>query len=123
MKFVEYKDLSRYQIKAYEAERVKINDQWYPLPCAVHGQHLLTDWRPTAAQLSSADLQQLLAEQHADLIIVGQRQQPIWDENWLRLQVAMNQQGIGLEQMLSDAAIRTFNVLSTEERAVWLVLT
>jgi uncharacterized protein len=40
----------------------------------------------------------------------------------MQLQAQLNAQNIGLEQMQTDAAIRTFNVLTTEERSVWLVL-
>ena len=45
-----------------------------------------------------------------------------FDVNWHRLVVQMNQRGVGLEQMSHSAAVRTFNVLMTEERPFWLIL-
>jgi uncharacterized protein len=123
MKFVEYQDVSRYRIRAYEANRIKLEQEWILLPCALCAQALMTDWQPANAdQLCLSDFSPLLASRPADLIIVGRPHQPAWNPEWMRLQAELNAQGIGLEQMQTDAAIRTFNVLTTEERSVWLVL-
>lgn len=123
MKFVEYQDISRNRIRAYEENKLRINTEWATLPCALCAQQLVKDWHPeTLHQITEQDLLTLIALQPADLIIVGHAQQPKWDKAWLTLQASMNARGIGLEQMQSDAAIRTFNVLTTEERPVWLAL-
>lgn len=123
MKFVEYQDVSRYRVRAYEAHRIKLEQAWTELPCALCAQKLVTDWQPAnPLHLSLSDFTPLLSAHSADLIIVGHSQQPIWNPEWMQLQAQLNAQGIGLEQMQADAAIRTFNVLTTEERSVWLVL-
>ena len=123
MKFVEYQDISRNRIRAYEENRLRVNTEWVNLPCALCAQQLVKDWHPEVEkQMSELDLLPLISLQAADLIIIGYAQQPKWDHSWLKLQATMNARGIGLEQMQSDAAIRTFNVLTTEERPVWLVL-
>jgi uncharacterized protein len=123
MKFVEYQDVSRYRIRAYEANRIKLEQEWISLPCALCAQALITDWQPfNAEQLCLADFSPLLVTYPADLIIVGRQDHPEWNPEWMQLQAELNAQGIGLEQMQIDAAIRTFNVLTTEERSVWLAL-
>lgn len=123
MKFVEYKDPTRYQIRAYDSERIRVDDHWYARPLALHAKQLIEHWQPANAQQPTfTDLQTLITQQAVDLILIGQTSAPQWDSAWLRLQAQLNAQGIGLEQMHTDAAIRTFNVLSTEDRSVWLVL-
>lgn len=123
MKFVEYQDVSRYRIRAYEANRIRLEQEWITLPCALCAQKLVADWQPNNAnELSLTDFSLLIAAHPADLIIVGRTQQPEWNPAWMKLQAELNAQAIGLEQMHIDAAIRTFNVLTTEERSVWLVL-
>lgn len=123
MKFVEYQDVSRYRIRAYENNRIRIEQDWLDLPCALCAQALVSDWQPAnAEQLCLGDFTPLLTSHAADLIIVGRPNQPAWNPEWMQLQAQLNTQNIGLEQMQTDAAIRTFNVLTTEERSVWLVL-
>lgn len=123
MKFVEYQDRSRYRIRAYETHRIKIEQEWINLPCALCASALKTEWHPVnPTQLTIEDLSPLFAEYPAELIIVGRNSQLEWNLEWIQLQSNLNALGMGLEQMQSDAAIRTFNVLTTEERSVWLVL-
>lgn len=123
MKFVEYQDVSRYRIRAYEQNRIRLERDWITLPCALCAQALVSDWQTAKPeQLRLSDFTPLLDLHTADLIIVGHAHQPTWNSTWMQLQAQLNAQGIGLEQMQTDAAIRTFNVLTTEERSVWLVL-
>jgi len=123
MKFVEYQDVSRYRIRAYENNRIRLEQEWITLPCALCAQSLVTDWQPiTPEQLTMADFAPLLSTHAAELMIIGRSSQPVWNPEWMQLQASLNAKGVGLEQMQTDAAIRTFNVLTTEERSVWLVL-
>lgn len=122
MKFVEYQDIARNRIRACEESRIKINADWVTFPCALSADHLLTNWPTDPVQLTFAQLEKLLATAAADLIIIGRQGKIVWDIDWLKLQATANQRGIGIEQMTIDAAVRTFNVLTTEERPIWLVL-
>jgi uncharacterized protein len=122
MKFIEYQDVSRNRIRHYENNKVLVNANWHDFPCAIAPKVIVDNWQITSDTMLSEDMQSLQSRYQADLIIIGSANQPKWDRNWLQLQAQMHQLGIGIEQMRHDAAIRTFNVLTTEERPVWLVL-
>jgi uncharacterized protein len=122
MKFIEYQDISRNRIRHYESNKVLVNANWHDFPCAIAPKVIVDNWQITSDTMLSEDMQSLQSRYQADLIIIGSANQPKWDRNWLQLQAQMHQLGIGIEQMRHDAAIRTFNVLTTEERPVWLVL-
>jgi uncharacterized protein len=122
VKFVEYKDLSKNRIRELDTHQVKIQDTWYHLPCAISAQLVITqDQHPI--EINTACFEHLIAQQSADLLLIGRPASDIrFDLTWQKLLVSMNQQGIGLEQMTPDAAVRTFNVLMTEDRPFWLIL-
>jgi uncharacterized protein len=122
MKFVEYQDTARNRIRAYESDKVLVNANWHELPCAIAPQMFADKWQANRDEITIEDLQVLQAIYPADLILLGSSHEPVWDINWLKLQAQTHAIGIGIEQMRHDAAIRTFNVLTTEERPVWLVL-
>ena len=122
MKFVEYQDLSRNRIRNQENNRVLVNADWHNFPCAIAPRIIVDNWQMTNDVIQIDDMQSLQNQYQADLIIIGYESEPKWDTSWLKLQAEMHQLGMGIEQMHRDAAIRTFNVLTTEERPVWLVL-
>ena len=122
MKFIEYQDVSRNRIRHYESNKVLVNANWHDFPCAIAPKVIIDNWQITSDTILSEDMQSLQDRYQADLIIIGSANQPKWDKSWLQLQAQMHQLGIGIEQMRHDAAIRTFNVLTTEDRPVWLVL-
>lgn len=122
MKFVEYKDLSKNRIRELDSNQVRIQDTWYPFPCAISAQHIVTKDQHSI-EISIDCFEQLMAQAPADLLLVGRPASDIrFDLTWQKLLVSMNQKGIGLEQMTHSAAVRTFNVLMTEERPFWLIL-
>ena len=122
MKFVEYQDVSKNRIRELQSDRVRIHQNWYPMPCAISAQQIVTETH-IALGATAECFAALIAQQSADLILVGRPQaQLVFDIHWHQLLVQMNQQGVGLEQMSHAAAVRTFNVLMTEERPFWLVL-
>ncbi len=122
MKFVEYQDTTRNRIRHYEADKILVNAHWYNLPCAIAPQIIINDLQLSTDKIQFEDMKSLQDRYTADLIIIGSKSEPKWDVDWLKLQAQMHQLGIGVEQMYHDAAIRTFNVLTTEDRPVWLVL-
>jgi len=122
MKFVEYQDVSRNRIRNQESDQVLVNANWHRFPCAIAPRIIIDNWQPHSDDIQLDDLMALQDRYHADLIMIGNANEPIWDINWLKLQAEMNKLGIGIEQMKRDAAIRTFNVLSTEDRPIWLIL-
>ena len=122
MKFVEYQDVARHRIRAIEANRIRVDQTWVALPCALSAQQLITDWQPEQDMISVVDIEKLLALAPADLILMGQTKPLKWDANWFQLQAKLNQRDIGIEQMPLEAAVRTFSVLTTEERPIWLIL-
>lgn len=122
MKFVEYQDVSRNRIRHQENGKVLVNADWHSFPCAIAPRAMIDHWQTQNGSIQIEDMQALQADYQADLIIIGSANEPKWDMHWLKLQAQMHQLGIGVEQMRHDAAIRTFNVLTTEDRPVWLVL-
>jgi len=122
MKFVEYQDVSRNRIRNHESDKVLVNADWHSFPCAIAPHNIIDHWHAIGDNLQIDDMKALHERYKADLIIIGTANEPYWDTNWLKLQAQMHQLGIGIEQMHHNAAIRTFNVLTTEERPVWLVL-
>lgn len=122
MKFVEYKDVSRNRIRGYEHNKVLINADWHHFPCAIAPHLIENDWQAGEKGIQPEQIQALQQHYLADLVLIGTEHEPVWNTDWLKLQAALNQLGIGVEQMRHDAAIRTFNVLTTEERPVWLIL-
>lgn len=123
MKFVEYQDRSRYRIQAFEAGRVRINQEWIELPCAISPEHLIRSDELKMQTSLLESLTHMLKHYPAHLIIIGQAQPITVDRAWMQLMTHIQKQGVGLEQMTADAGARTFNVLTTEDRPIWLLLT
>lgn len=107
---------ARYQIRAYEQGRVRINDESYTQSLVVSREALITDWRPrNLDELTEADLECLLATGMEVLILgTGERHRfPPMD-----LLKAVQARGRTLEVMDNHAACRTYAVLAAEGRKV-----
>jgi len=77
-------------------------------------------WPPgTVAELHDQHLDQLTARQPG-IIILGTGATLVFPPP--RLLAGVQQRGIGIEVMANDAAVRTFNVLLSEDRKVLLAL-
>lgn len=122
MKFVEYKDMARNRITALEAERLRVGQTWLKRPCALCNEHLYPDWQSDQDFPTLSSLEPLLQQSQPSLILLGSTAGASTDPGYWQLLAALNQRGIGLESMGADAACRTFNVLTTEERQVLLLL-
>ncbi|KFB09892.1 Mth938-like domain-containing protein [Nitratireductor basaltis] len=82
------------------------------LPSGIHG------WKATDARsLDLGDFQSVLAEaEEIDILLVGTGRDLLHLPQGLR--DALREKGIAVETMATGAAVRTYNVLLAEERAV-----
>lgn len=106
-------------ISSYDARGILINDRLFPHSVVVSARQV-ESWSPRCfEELTAADLL-TLAELSPAIIILGtgttQRFPPV---GWL---VELQRLGIGIEVMGNHAAIRTYNVLRSEDRNVLLAL-
>ena len=106
-------------IRSYDTRGILINDRLYTHSVVVSAQQV-DAWSPRCFdELTAADLL-TLAEPAPAIIILGtgttQRFPPA---GWL---VELQRLGIGIEVMGNQAAIRTYNVLRSEDRDVLLAL-
>jgi uncharacterized protein len=106
-------------IRSYDARGIVINDRRFTHSVVVSAQQV-ERWSPRCfAELTATHLL-TLAELAPAIIILGtgatQRFPPA---DWL---VELQRRGIGVEVMGNHAAIRTYNVLRSEDRDVLLAL-
>jgi uncharacterized protein len=110
-----HRDSSPFAVNGVDGARVRVGQDWRERSFWVHAG-ALDDWRPrTLADLTSADLDVLLARGQ-EVILLGTGERLAFPPPALRAHVLAR--GIGLECMSNDAAARTYNVLLGEGRAV-----
>lgn len=116
MKFSEDKGDAHYRITGYGDGWVDVNQDQIRSSFIIMPDQLLTDWQPQRIhELTVADLQPLFA-MNAQIILLGTGMTQTFPqpEVWF----ALVQNGIGFEIMSTDAACRTYNLLSAEDRRV-----
>ncbi|MEN9502758.1 MAG: hypothetical protein RI964_2043 [Pseudomonadota bacterium] len=116
MKFSEDKGDARYRITGYGEGWVGVNQEQLRQSFIIMPDQLITDWQPQHInELTAAHLQPLFA-MNAQIILLGSgtTQQFPQPEVWH----ALVQNGIGFEIMSTDAACRTYHLLSSEDRRV-----
>ena len=109
-------------VRAYDAQWLQIDDQRFTQSVVVSsltGHHPRT-WAPaTFSELNAAYLQEL-ADEGAELVILGTgRQLRFPPPDWL---APFARRRIGLESMDTAAACRTYNILAGEGRKVLAAL-
>jgi len=120
MKFTEHRDSNVYAVKKYEPGCVKVNDLEFTSSCFITHSKCESNWYcPNIDELNQSLLDQLLVEK-PEVIILGTGDSQSFPEPKLFAYCAG--QGVGLEVMANDAACRTYNVLTTEDRDVVLAL-
>ena len=120
MKFTEHRDTNMNVVKHYVAGQVKVNDQTYTHSFFLTQKEIEPDWDCTDIDsLNAALIESLLSKQPEVIILGSGEQQRFPDPKWF---AHCAQKGVGLEVMANDAACRTYNVLTTEERDVVLAL-
>lgn len=109
------RDDSAYAVSGVDGARVRIGSGWRPRSFWVHNRGV-ADWRPECvADITSADLDTLLAER-PEVILLGTGTHGCLLAPALMVHVM--RQGCGIECMGNAAAARTYNVLLAESRAV-----
>lgn len=120
MKFTEHRDSNINTVKKYEPGKVKINADDYQHSLFLTQNEVFANWSCTdIKKLSTNDLDDLL-DQHPEVIILGTGDQQVFPDPKLFAH-CMNR-GTALEVMANDAACRTYNILTTEDRDVVLAL-
>jgi uncharacterized protein len=120
MKFTEHRDSNIFAVKHYEPGLVKVNDLTFTESCFITQFSTESAWPCHSIEtLDTEHLDQLLATQ-SEVIILGTGDKQVFPDPKLFAYCASK--GVGLEVMANDAACRTYNVLTTEDREVVLAL-
>ncbi len=120
MKFTEHKDPNLNVIRRIEADAIWVNDTPLRGSFYMTARHLQPDWAPRSVeQLTREHLDGLLVLQPEVIILGTGAVQHFLSAD---LQGHVLSRGVGLEVMSNDAACRTWNVLTTEDRPVVLAI-
>lgn len=120
MKFTEHRDSNVFAVKHYEPGLVKVNNLTFTKSCFITQKETNDNWPcPSIESLDTGLLDPLLAT-GSEVIILGTGEKQIFPQPKLFAYCASK--GVGLEVMANDAACRTYNVLTTEDRDVVLAL-
>lgn len=120
MKFSEHRDSNINVVKNYQPGAVKINADLYCDSLFFTQHEIFSNWPITdIAELNFEHLQPIL-DTKPEVIILGTGEQQVFPDPKLFAHCAA--QGVGLEVMANDAACRTYNVITTEDRDVVLAL-
>lgn len=107
---------NQYTISAYERGKIKINDTNHTKSLILSPDHLITNWLPTSPNEITIDTLHPILELKPDLVIIGTGDTPFFPkQEWLAF---FYQHKIGIEVMTTQAACRTFTILSSEGRNV-----
>ena len=103
-------------IRSFSHGEIRISEKTFRKPVIVSAEVMVGDWSPPPiAQLSIADFSQALALQ-PEVLLFGTGKRQHFPSTVLITEVMKS--GVGFEIMDTAAACRTFNVLSSESRAV-----
>ena len=120
MKFTEHLNPGVNLIRSYEPNCVRVNQQQLSQSCVISQHHLLSDWPVTHLNDLNESAMQMLIELKPEVLILGTGEQQIFPS--ASVMQFFIQQGISLEVMSNDAACRTYNILTTEDREVVIAL-
>jgi uncharacterized protein len=120
MKFTEHRDSNVLAVKHYQPGLVKVNDLRFFNSFFITQHHAQDHWPITSIEQLNAELLDALIAQSPEVIILGTGDTQIFPEpKWFAYCAG---QRVGLEVMANDAACRTYNVLTSEDRDVVLAL-
>ncbi|BCN93409.1 hypothetical protein THMIRHAM_11940 [Thiomicrorhabdus immobilis] len=120
MKFTEHRDSNVYAVKKYQPGMVKVNNLEFNSSCYITQKSYKDDWQCPAISALNTDLMDELLAEKPEVIILGTGETQTFPEPLFFAYCAA--QGVGLEVMANDAACRTYNVLTTEDRDIVLAL-
>ena len=107
-------------IRAFEPDRIKINDQFYDNSLLVTATIIDKNWAIKKPEELTVEVIQELLKRQPEIIIIGSGRCHHFLDPLLTL--AANQQGIGIEIMTTEAACHTYNILLGEDRDVLAAL-
>jgi len=120
MKFTEHRDSNIYAVKSYKPGKVIVNNLTFTHSCYITQTSTESHWPCLSADSLSTELLDALLKESPEVIILGTGETQQFPEPKLFAYCA--QKGVGLEVMANDAACRTYNVLTTEDRDIVLAL-
>lgn len=108
------------RVRAYDRTSVRINEITYRHSLLLMPEEIVADWPPTAlAELRAEHLQQVVALA-PEVVLLGTGTQLRFPPP--AILAPLHHAGIGVEVMSTDAACRTYNILSGEGRRVLAAL-
>ncbi len=120
MKFTEHRDANIYTVRNYQPGEVKVNDLIFHDSFYITQKTYQKDWSCHAIEeLNAALMDQLLSEKPEVIILGTGETQQFPNPQWFAY---CSSKDVGLEVMANDAACRTYDVLTTEDRDVVLAL-
>jgi uncharacterized protein len=105
-----------YVIRAYDKGIIKINDTEYRRSLVVSNETIVPDWEPGRIDDLVASHMQTLLELDPEVIVLGTGDVHRFPPQSVFAEIY--QQRIGLEIMTTEAACRTYNILTSENRKV-----
>jgi len=120
MKFTEHRDSNVYAVKHYEPGLVKINNITLKQSCYLTQTTIEDNWPCESIDSLTTELLDSLLSKKPEVIILGTGEVQNFPEPKFFAYCAAK--GVGLEVMANDAACRTYNVLTTEDRDIVLAL-
>ncbi len=120
MKFTEHRDSNIFAVKHYSPNLVKVNQLTFTKSFFITQFTTESHWPcECMSQLTLENIDQLL-DSKAEVIILGTGEKQVFPEPKIFAYCASK--GVGLEVMANNAACRTYNVLTSEDREVALAL-
>ena len=107
---------ARHVIRAYDKGIIRINDTEYQSSLVVSNETLIPDWPPATLAALTAEHIDTLLQLKPEIIILGTGDVHQFPAAALFAEVY--RQRIGVEIMSTEAACRTYNILTAEERNV-----
>lgn len=120
MKFTEHRDSNINSVKKYQPGEVQINAQTFTHSLFLTQTEIFDRWQCSNIKDLSIENLQAILDQSPEVIILGTGNQQVFPEP--KLFAHCFNRGAGLEVMANDAACRTYNILTTEDRDVVLAL-
>lgn len=107
---------AKFQIRAYKAGKIQINENIYTKSIVVSPDALLVDWQPQTIDELTAESLKIIMTLQPDIVLLGTGSQlhflspSIYGE--------LINKNIGVEVMSTQSACSTYNALSAENRRV-----
>ncbi|PIP78796.1 MAG: hypothetical protein COW84_11055 [Gammaproteobacteria bacterium CG22_combo_CG10-13_8_21_14_all_40_8] len=120
MLFNEDPNHARFQIRSYGHGEIKINELVYTTPIVVTPEQIVTDILPSSiAELNSTHFE-AIQQLNQEIYLIGTGEtQMLMPKDWMIMCAKLN---LTLDVMKTQAACRTYRVLSSEGRPVAAVL-